>query len=257
MKAGLTTGGRPKLSALPRIGLIHGCRGIEFGIDKYVRGNYHGPAPEALHPDPQVRAVLRLLGYIDATQRHLTKVADALNRALGTGGDLVAAASTVDDVASAGFRASRLPDLSHAISSLLIGVTCAADDGLLPEDPGRPWDAFVTGPSTMAGKSTEEIRAAQADIPQKDNPAAEKARVEALRARGIVNAGPVVIEVKGSRPYHELDAEIRRWSRLKEQAQEDSIEGAIARATLKQEGVAFSSPYGDGSITDPVPGVAW
>jgi hypothetical protein len=160
MKQGLT-GAKPKLSILPRVAQTYQTRGTEYGADKYARGNYHGPPP------PTVTPAERLLGYIDATMRHLTKVSDAMNRALGTGGDLAAAACTRDTDTNGDFPASNLPDLAHAIASLGIGITCAADDGLIPEDPGRPWDAART---TTA-------------IPQKDDPAAERRRVGELGRR--------------------------------------------------------------------------
>lgn len=188
MKAGLTSGARPKLSILPKHGLVHECRAIEYGADKYARGNYHAPPPAALGGG-QHAAALRLLGYLDAAQRHITRVTDAINRALGTGGDLAAACATVDDITSAGFPASRLPDLAHALASLGIGVSCAVDDGLLPADPGQPWAAELaamkSNPSTMHGKTIEEIRAAQStpELAQKDDPAAERARVAVLQAQ--------------------------------------------------------------------------
>jgi hypothetical protein len=160
MKHGLTSGARPKLSILPRAGLVYGGRGIEYGGDKYARGNYFGPPPPALG-EAELAATRRLLGYLDATLRHVTETADAINRALGTGGDLGAACAVADDLASGGFPASGLPHLAHAISSLLIGVTCAVDDGLLPEDPGQPWT-----------KSAED------GLPQKDDAASERERVE-------------------------------------------------------------------------------
>lgn len=159
MKHGLG-GTRPQMSILPRSGLIYGGRAIEYGADKYSRGNYHGPAPAKLGEDAEAK---RLLGYIDATMRHLTRVSDAINRALGTGGDIAAACATVDSEASGGFPASNLPDLAHALASLLIGVSCGVDDGLLPADPGQPW-----------------AQSGEAGLPQKENPAAERARVASL-----------------------------------------------------------------------------
>ena len=170
MKAGLTSGARPKLTILPRHGLTHGTRAIEYGADKYARGNYHGAAPAELG-EGDVKAAKRLLGYLDAGLRHGTKVADAINRALGTGGDLRAAAAIVDDVPGGDFPPSGLPDLSHMIASILIGVTCAVDDGLLPADPGQPWVAAL-----------KKLTATTAEpLDQKDDPASERARVAALR----------------------------------------------------------------------------
>lgn len=160
MKAGLT-GAKPKLSILPRAMLTYAARPIEYGADKYARGNYHGPPPAALGENA---AALRTLGYIDAALRHLTRVSDAINHALGTGGDVRAAVGTVDDDATGGFPPSMLPDLAHALASVGLGITCAVDDGLLPADPGRPWDALRP----------------PIELPQKADPAAERARVAAL-----------------------------------------------------------------------------
>lgn len=125
--------GRPKLSILPRAPQVYTTRALEYGGDKYSRGNYYGGCPDGVTP------VERVLAYIDATQRHLLRVTEAINRALGTGGDVVAAIRTVDDVPSGKFPASSLFDLAHAMASLSLGITCAVEDGLLPEDPGQPW----------------------------------------------------------------------------------------------------------------------
>lgn len=177
MKQGLT-GSRPKLSIVPRAAMIYITRPLEYGADKYARGNYHGPAPVGVTP------VDRLLGYLDAAQRHITRVTESINRAMGTGGDMAAACSTVDDDGGGKFPASDLPDLSHAMASLAIGVSCAIEDGLMPADPGQPWKTALAQLKALAGgeyrgplhgKSTEEIRAAQdigeLGLPQKDDPA--------------------------------------------------------------------------------------
>ena len=159
MKQALT-GSRPKLSILGRASMNHECRVREYGADKYARGNYHGAPPAS------VTAEDRVMGYIDAAMRHLTRIADAYNHALGRGGDLREALATVDDDGGGKFPASNLPDLSHALTSLAIGIQCAVDDGILPLDPGQPWKA----PSSEVG------------LPQKDNPAAERARIDLLVA---------------------------------------------------------------------------
>lgn len=175
MKQALTSGARPKLSILPRVALVYTTRALEYGAAKYARGNYYGPAPKGVSPAE------RLLGYIDAAQRHLARVADNMNRALGTGGDLAAAASTVDSDGGGKFPASALPDLAHALASLAIGVLCGVNDGLLPEDPGQPWVAL----------------AGEAGLPQKDDPAAERARVAALGGQPV----PEVAAYAPHNPY--------------------------------------------------------
>lgn len=138
MKEGLTSA-RPKLSILPKDALVHGARALEYGADKYKRGNYYGPPPEG------VTSVERALGYIDAAMRHLTAVTQALNKVLGMDPQQVSfshekeAIALVDDKASGGFPASGLPHLANGLASILIGIECAVMDGLLPADPGQPW----------------------------------------------------------------------------------------------------------------------
>ncbi len=155
MKAGLTSS-RPKLSIVGRHSMIHQTRGTEYGGDKYARGNYHGAPPAGVTPEA------RIMGYVDAAMRHLSAISDAYNRAVGTGGDARAAIALPDLEASGGFPASGLPHLSHVLAGLGIAVECAVADGLLPADPGQPW---------RAGAREE-------GLPQKDDPAAERARVE-------------------------------------------------------------------------------
>lgn len=164
------TAAKPKMSILPLTGLTYGVRPIEYGADKYARGNYHAPPPPGLDDDPQLAAVKRFLGYLDAAGRHITETTDAINRALGSGGNLVAACRVVDDKMSGNFPPSMLPHLSHAIASLMIGVTCAADDGLLDKDPGQPWKALLA-----ATKTDSAIEARKAD------PSSERSRIAALR----------------------------------------------------------------------------
>ena len=184
MKQGLT-GARPKLSILPRVGLTYGTRGCEYGADKYARGNYHGPPPATVTPAE------RVLGYVDAALRHLTAISDAANHALGTGGDLAAALALPDDEASGGFPASGLPHFAHALASLLIGVSVAADDGLLPADPGQPLRA-----------------GAQVELPQKNDPAAERQRVADLAAARVREPGVYDVAEAPTDPHAALRAEI-------------------------------------------------
>lgn len=162
------TGNRPRMSLLPRAALVYETRGLEYGDDKYSKGNYYAPAPEGIQP------VDRLLAYLDATQRHITRVTNAIIRAIGTGGDVVAACRTRDEDGGGKFPASNLPDLAHALSSLAIGVACAVEDGLLEPDPGQPWrDA-----------------SSESGLPQKDDPDAERKRVLAIRHAQDMNTDP-------------------------------------------------------------------
>lgn len=178
---------RPQMSLINYHGTVHEVRGAAYGADKYFRGNYHGAPPDSVDP------VDRFAGYIDAAGRHLLKIAQAINVAKGTGGDVRAACAIVDDEASGGFPPSLLPHISHAIAGLKIAVECGVHDGLLPADPGQPWmqhpmyqdvlarRAAGQPPSSHAGKSDVEIRAEQG-LPHKDDPDSERRRIEKLRS---------------------------------------------------------------------------
>jgi len=97
---------------------------MEYGAEKYQRGNYHG--------QPPVPPELRYLGYIDAALRHLSKVALATNQAIGTGGDVPLACAVQDPE-------SKLPHIDHALASLLLAIECGVVDKILVPDPGKTW----------------------------------------------------------------------------------------------------------------------
>jgi hypothetical protein len=159
---------RPAMSISQYNGTVYGVRATEYGADKYARGNYHGAPPANVDP------VTRFAEYIDAAMRHLGKIAQAINVAKGTGGDVRAACAVVDDEASGGFPPSMLPHLAHAIAGLKILVECGVNDGLLPVDPGQPW---IRHPDYAA---VERRRATVQGLPQKDDPELERRRVENL-----------------------------------------------------------------------------
>lgn len=182
---------RPELSILQYNGMVYGSRATEYGADKYARGNYFGAPPANVDP------VNRFAEYISAAMRHLGKIAQAINVAKGTGGDQAAACAVVDDEASGGFPPSMLPHISHAIAGLMIAVECGINDGLLPADPGQPWkrhpmyaDVLERRANGAKGNKLEGLRddqiRAQQGLPQKDDPDAERRRVEELaRTRAI------------------------------------------------------------------------
>lgn len=176
---------RPELSILPYNGMVFGSRATEYGADKYARGNYFGAPPANVDP------VDRFAEYLSAAMRHLGKIAQAINVAKGTGGDARAACADLDTEASGGFPPSMLPHIAHAIAGLMIAVECGINDGLLPADPGQPWkrhemygavlDRRAAGlkGNKLEGLTDVAIRAQQG-LPQKDDPDAERRRVEEL-----------------------------------------------------------------------------
>lgn len=198
---------RPQLSILPYNGKIYGTRGVCYGADKYARGNYFGPPPEGVTP------VARFLGYLDAAARHLGKIAHAVNVALGTGGDAVAACAVVDDEASGGFPPSMLPHMAHAIAGLMIAVECGVHDGLLPADPGEPWKAHPMYQAVLARRGV-----ASSDLPQKDDPDAEARRTPTevtVRLGQALVGHQFMTDVVVLVPLHrQYDEEWKDWERM-------------------------------------------
>lgn len=168
MKHGLTTA-RPKLSIIGQHAQVYTCRGMEYGADKYARGNYHGDPPAG------VTNVDRFLGYVDAALRHLSKISQAINVARGTGGDEAAACAAVDGESSAGFPPSMLPHLAHAMASLMIAAEVGVADGLVPPDPGQPWTSHP-----MYAEVLRRRGAGAESLAQKDDPDSERARIARL-----------------------------------------------------------------------------
>jgi hypothetical protein len=132
MKEGLTNG-KPQLSQLPQAGLVYTARAFEYGCSptKYERGNYLRPTLDTLADFD------RLLSYLDALLRHATKITTEMNRARGctdqTETDLRAAAMCID-------KESGLPHLCGMMASGMMAIQQAVDAGLIPADPGRPWE---------------------------------------------------------------------------------------------------------------------
>ena len=180
---------RPLLSILPYNGEVYGSRGLEYGADKYARGNYFGPPPANVDP------VERFLEYMDAAKRHIGKICQAVNIAKGTGGDQRAACGDLDTEASGGFPPSMLPHIAHAIAGLLIAVECGINDGLLPLDPGQPWKKHPDYAGVLDRRGAQA--ATLAALVQKDDPDAERKRVELAQAKRNFQdaAGQVVPEV--------------------------------------------------------------
>jgi hypothetical protein len=173
---------RPQLSILPRHGMVHQSRGTEYGADKYARGNYFGPPPAT------VTVAKQILDYVDAAMRHLTQISQAMNVALGTGGDVKKAFAVPDLDASGGFPPSMLPHFSHALAGLGILAEIAVANGFLPADPGQPWKEHPMYQEVLARRaataSTVATSVAHDPADAKADPDAERRRVEKLTEKG-------------------------------------------------------------------------
>jgi len=170
MKHGLTSS-KPKLSIIGRRSMNYQTRGMEYGDDKYARGNYYNAPPAG------VSRVERFMGYVDAAMRHLTDIALAYNYAKGTGGDVGAACSIIDDEINGEFPPSMLPHIALAAASMMVGIEVAVMDGILQADPGQPWKKHPLYQTVLEKRGLKVI-----DIPQKYDTEAERDRVQRLHA---------------------------------------------------------------------------
>lgn len=165
-------GERPKLSLQQYNAAVWRSRATEYGADKYARGNYHGPPPASVKPVDQI------VEYLDAAMRHLGKVAQAVNVAYGTGGDVGAALACPDDDASGDFPPSMLPHLAHTLAGLSIMVEIGVGAGILPADPGQPWKTHPLYAEVLRRRGESGSA-----TPQKSDPDAERRRIEGLRGK--------------------------------------------------------------------------
>lgn len=129
MKQGM--GRKPPLAQVPPALLNYAARAHQYGADKYQLGNYLREAPEGMTD------MDRLLEYISAAQRHLAAWADSIIRHLGGGKNR---ALDLDTACHAPDSESGLPHAAHAAASLGMALQQAADAGLMPLDPGAPWE---------------------------------------------------------------------------------------------------------------------
>lgn len=129
LKAGVG-GKKAQLSHLPLGALTWAARAFQYGSSKYVRGNYLRPTVDKLADFDRLEA------YLDATLRHILATTTEMEWARGCteleGRHLLAGAFLDGD--------SKLPHLCHALASILMAVQQGIDAGILPEDPGTPWE---------------------------------------------------------------------------------------------------------------------
>lgn len=129
MKAGM--GKKAPLAHVPQALMYYSSRAHQFGADKYRLGNYLQLPPSG------VTDVDRLLEYISAAQRHLSKWADSIVRFQGDG---VGKAKNILEACFAPDDESALPHAAHVAATLGMAIQQAVDAGLMPIDPGVTWD---------------------------------------------------------------------------------------------------------------------
>lgn len=122
-------------------------RPCELGSVKYERSNFLRPTGEGQHDVPTSADFKRLRAYLRAAQDHIGEVLDSMERHqaqdpnLEDTGGMIRAAYAIDTDAPAGKPPSKLPHVAPACSSLMMAIEQAIDCGLLPPDPGRPWES--------------------------------------------------------------------------------------------------------------------
>jgi hypothetical protein len=176
LKEGLNSSRKADTTHVRKSLKIYVARPCEWGSVKYERANFARPASS--HPPGSAEAVKadfnRLRAYLRAASDHIADALDSMERHQAGDPDLrdvdgmKRAAYAVDTDAKPGcpFGASGLPHIAPAAASLMMAIEQATLYGLLPADPGQPW----------AADSREE------GLPQKDDPAAERARIARLAA---------------------------------------------------------------------------
>lgn len=152
LKEALSSARKPDITHARTPLLNYNARGCEYGNVVYRRANYIRPvAPGGYTGTPTSADFERARGYLRALVSHAVKTLDAMEHHQAMDPDLVdvegmkRAVFAADEDASEtatrkGVGPSFLPHLAHAASSLNMALTQAVACGLLPADPGRPWE---------------------------------------------------------------------------------------------------------------------
>ncbi len=145
MKAALGNNSKPDITHVRTAIEVYIARACEYGSAKYERGNYMR-LPEG--GDNVRDHFIRFGGYLRSVKSHVNKTLDSTERHLANDPELLdedgmkAAAFAPDPDATEGapVGASGLPHVAHASAALMMAIVQATMYGLLPEDPGQPWE---------------------------------------------------------------------------------------------------------------------
>jgi hypothetical protein len=270
LKEALSSTRKPDITHVRKAFMVYTCRPCEYGDDKYQRANYLRAVADGGYTGTPTKADLkRFQAYLRAAASHLFECLDSIELFLSTDPDCTdvnamrraAYAEDTDVTPGAKVGPSLLPHVAPACSSLQMAIQQAVLSGLLPADPGRPWD----------GERSKQMLAAE--NAKLDKPAADLARVEALRQAaygepagdiateapalrtGILPSGETVHEV----PIASVKDGQRRWliwddidcdpSRIAPYPGCAYVEGDLVPET--------AWVVVDDSLIDPVPGARW
>lgn len=138
MKAALNSGDKPDITHVRKCTMTYIARACEYGSHKYERSNFL----RTMKTDKE--DFERYRSYLRAAVSHLLENLDEMEKHQSTDPSLQSIANMRKSVLakddSDGEESSFLPHIAHAIASLNMALAQAIDCGLLPKDPGRPWD---------------------------------------------------------------------------------------------------------------------
>lgn len=129
---------------------MYNARACEYGSAKYERANYLRQTPSFAEDFARMRAYLRAaVGHVfetlDQMEQHLANDPNLVDI---EGAKLAAYAADTDAKPGCPVGASGLPHLAHAVASINMALAQAVQCGLLPADPGRPWESAIPKPVT-------------------------------------------------------------------------------------------------------------
>lgn len=148
MKEGLRSARKADITHVRMPMLVYASRACEYGSVKYERSNFLRPTGDGGHTKPTKADFERLRGYLRAGLSHTVTVLDAMEahqagdpQLLDVAGMKRAAYCEDTDVTPGqAVGASLLPHLCGALASFNMALAQAVACGLLPADPGRPWE---------------------------------------------------------------------------------------------------------------------
>jgi hypothetical protein len=158
LKESLSNARKPDTTHVRRAFQAYTARPCEFGNVKYERANYRRPTGEGVHTEPTKADFERYRSYLRAARDHIDETLDAMEMHLANDPRLVdvegmkRAAFAIDTDVTPGSEwlgPSNLPHVAPACSSLNMAITQAADCGLLPRDPGTPWNTKAVKPTLL------------------------------------------------------------------------------------------------------------
>jgi len=142
LKEGLSSSRKPDITHIRTPFLVYNARACEYGNAKYQRANFLRPTGNTSKDFERLRSYLRavlshVLATLDSMEQYQAQDPDLQNEA---GMKAAAYSEDTDAMPGAAVGASGLPHLAHAAASLVMAITQATTYGLLPKDPGRPWE---------------------------------------------------------------------------------------------------------------------